>query len=149
MSLWVDRAKRLWALQQGDRAEVIRMFLRIIIFRLLLVSFGFTTTRRWATRGHRPSGHIPDAGDVQRLARFARWVARSGLVGSPCLAASLALSWTLGRRGVSTTLHLGAQRRDGQLDAHAWLESQGQLLLDTSDGDTFATLVAFEQQKTR
>jgi hypothetical protein len=125
------------------------MFLRILIFRVLLKLFGFATTRRLAEKEHEPSGQIPDAGEVQRLAHFARSIARSNLVESPCLAASLALSWTLGRRGICTTLHLGVQRRNGRLNAHAWLESQGQLLLDTSDGDTFATLVAFEQQKTR
>jgi hypothetical protein len=144
--MWFERAKRFRSLPSADRAELLRMVLRTTFFRILLILFGFKKARATASRTHRNSRPVPDALEVQRLARCARWAARSGLVRSPCLAASLALAWTLHRRGVETTLLLGVQRRAGALEAHAWLECDGKLLMDTSDGESFAPLVAFHLQ---
>ena len=52
---------------------------------------------------------------------------------STCLHRSLVLWLLLGREGIAGDLRLGAQKTDGQFDAHAWVEYQGIVLNDTQD----------------
>ncbi|MBC9909737.1 lasso peptide biosynthesis B2 protein [Chitinophaga varians] len=47
-----------------------------------------------------------------------------------CLSQSLVMQCLLGRQGIPSALKIGIQRRDGQFDAHAWLEKEGSLLND-------------------
>jgi hypothetical protein len=46
----------------------------------------------------------------------------------PCLARSIALARVLGRRGVACDIRIGVRTNDGQLEAHAWVEHNGQPL---------------------
>ncbi len=50
-----------------------------------------------------------------------------------CLARSLALTRVLARRAIPSTLVIGARTRPGFL-AHAWVEHEGQALLDPGEG---------------
>ena len=43
-----------------------------------------------------------------------------------CLRRSLALQKMLANHGIAATLKIGVQKMDGELVAHAWIESQGQ-----------------------
>ena len=45
-----------------------------------------------------------------------------------CLRRSLTLQWLLARGGLDTTLQFGVRRENGSLQAHAWLEYQGQVI---------------------
>ena len=50
--------------------------------------------------------------------------------GCTCLVQALAAQRMLGRRGVATKLQIGARRGDDEgLDAHAWLERNGEIIL--------------------
>ena len=51
-----------------------------------------------------------------------------------CLARSLALTRVLSRRGIPSTLVIGARTDPGFL-AHAWVEHGGAPLLDSGDGE--------------
>jgi hypothetical protein len=48
---------------------------------------------------------------------------------STCLVRALAARRLLARHGYASTLHLGVARAPDGLDAHAWLECQGAILL--------------------
>jgi len=48
---------------------------------------------------------------------------------STCLVRALAAQRLLARHGYPSTLHLGVARAPNGLDAHAWLECQGAILL--------------------
>ena len=45
-----------------------------------------------------------------------------------CLRRALTLQRLLAKRGISTELKIGARKDNGQLNAHAWLEYQGQII---------------------
>ena len=45
-----------------------------------------------------------------------------------CLRRSLTLQWLLSRAGLYTTLQFGVRRENGNLQAHAWLDYQGQVI---------------------
>jgi hypothetical protein len=84
---------------------------------------------------------------VARLARPARALTRQPLerviwsvhVASrfvpraTCLTQSLAAQILLARRGYPAALRLGVAREAGQFDAHAWLESNGRVVIGNAD----------------
>lgn len=68
---------------------------------------------------------------AQRIARLVAIAANHGLYRATCLRQSLALWWLLRRRGVAAELRLGVRKDQGELQAHAWIEHNGQALNDT------------------
>lgn len=76
----------------------------------------------------------PDVPAVVRVGRDAlSRAAHRGFYPGNCLSRSLALAWWLRRRGIVTELKLGTEILEGRLQAHAWLELQGEAL--TPQGD--------------
>ena len=65
--------------------------------------------------------------------------------GSNCLVQALAAAVLLGRHGYSSRLRLGVARApDGRLEAHAWVERDGKLLLGGPRVERYAPLLALE-----
>lgn len=78
---------------------------------------------------------------VRRASEFVDRAARHHLYPMTCLRRSLTLQWLLSRYGLDTRLEFGVRRREGKLQAHAWLEYQGQVIGDTSlPDDQYARL---------
>jgi len=71
--------------------------------------------------------------DVQRIARLVTIAANHGLYRATCLRRSVALWWLLRRRGVAAKIRIGVRKDQGTLQAHAWVEHNGQPLNDTQD----------------
>jgi hypothetical protein len=59
---------------------------------------------------------------------------------SSCLRQTTALAWLLRRRGIATSLRIGVAREGGNLEAHAWLQSEEGELLGLSDSDKYVPL---------
>jgi hypothetical protein len=69
---------------------------------------------------------------------------------STCLKRSLVLYALLARRGFDAQLLIGAARATkGQLDAHAWLECQGKVLLGETSPGRYTTLYAIAGSRPR
>jgi len=65
-----------------------------------------------------------------RAAWAARAVGRRFLPERPCLTQALVLQYLLLRRGDdSTELHIGVTKTDEELQAHAWVERSGRVLI--------------------
>ncbi|MBI4913937.1 MAG: lasso peptide biosynthesis B2 protein [Acidobacteria bacterium] len=73
----------------------------------------------------------------QRLALLAGMAGRRGLLRATCLRQALAVHFILRRRGLAPCLRIGVRRREGRLDAHAWVELEG-VPLDPSPLDHLA-----------
>jgi hypothetical protein len=71
--------------------------------------------------------------EARSVARMVRLAAEHGIFHANCLEQSLTLAWLLRRRGIQTELRIGAQRREGEFAAHAWLEMDGVTLNETAD----------------
>lgn len=74
----------------------------------------------------------PDAG-AARDARAVSMAARYGVFRPLCLTRSMALQSMLKRRGLDAAVRVGARRKDGRLEAHAWVELDGNILGDTPE----------------
>lgn len=65
---------------------------------------------------------------IQRSSNLVDLAARHHLYPMTCLRRSLALQWLLARSSLDTSLQFGVRRENGKLQAHAWLEHQGQVI---------------------
>ncbi len=76
----------------------------------------------------------------QRIAWLVDMADRYAPGKSSCLREAAALAWLLRRRGVATSLRIGVAREGGNLEAHAWLQSEEGELFGLSDTDKYALL---------
>jgi len=68
-------------------------------------------------------------------------VASRYVPGATCLTRALALQIWLGRRGQAAELRFGVARgAEAPLDAHAWLESAGRILIGAAEVPRYAPL---------
>lgn len=65
--------------------------------------------------------------------RMVQIAAKHGVCRVTCLQKSVLLRWLLARRGIQGDLRIGVRKREGQLEAHAWVELLGQALNDGAD----------------
>jgi hypothetical protein len=80
----------------------------------------------------------PDDLQIERtrvavIARGADIAARRGLVRPACLGRSVGLWWLLRWHRLPAELRLGVRREAEQLEAHAWVEHRGMVLLDQAE----------------
>ncbi len=65
----------------------------------------------------------------QLVARMVSVAANHGLYRANCLKKSLVLWWLLKRKGIEANLHIGVQKNGELLDAHSWVEINGNVLI--------------------
>jgi hypothetical protein len=135
------RLRRLLRLPAAERWLVVRVAALLAAVRLALVLLGWPVVRRLAARAARP---VPGAAAVPP-ARLQRAVERAGrhVPGATCLVQAIALQILLGRRGQATDLRLGVAHGEGRrLEAHAWLESDGRVLVGAAGRERYTALPA-------
>src|SRR5262249_36421945 len=101
----------------------------LLIVQAALRVVAFPRVLAWAVRVRRGNpGWAP-----QRVGRTAWLVGLAGrALGLRCLTRSLTVARVLGRRGIASDIRIGVQTGGGQLHAHAWVEWQGRVLLDST-----------------
>ena len=107
-----------------------RALVVVIAVRAALWVLPFRLTRSCVERLRRPAGPWQDL--ALRRIRQVVWAVEAAsrrVPGATCLTQSLATQIMLGRLGQRSELHLGvARKQDGQLEAHAWVETQGRVV---------------------
>ena len=83
----------------------------------------------------------PTPGEVDRIGWAVRSAARF-VPGATCLPQALAAEAILRRRGHPADLRLGVTRGDHGVEAHAWVESYGRVIVGDGDLDRFEPLEA-------
>ena len=137
MSTLTDFAK-FWRLAPSERAlflwavvwvVVIGMGLRFISFRRIQDMLEPVRGVTW------PEPSPLDAGvQAQKIASLVAAAARHGPYRANCLPTSLALRHMLLCRAIKADLRVGVRMTaDGKLEAHAWVEHEGQPLIDKPD----------------
>lgn len=100
-------------------------------------SIGFTRgcqlLMRWTARGPSPTTPAQVQQIIQQCEQALHWAVRAGLYPGNCLSRSLTLWWLLRRQGVDSDLRIGVRTVAGHLQAHAWIEYQGQPLHEVAD----------------
>jgi hypothetical protein len=114
-----------------ERLLVLEALMIVIAIRLGLWLLPFQTLRALAAEmGKRPIGtRRPNSLPADRVAWAVRAVSQF-IPRASCLTQALAGQILLARRGYSTRLRIGVTKRSQEgLEAHAWLECEGQVVL--------------------
>lgn len=156
MPAWSPLAQRTlrrleqWrSLAPGERRLLLRLAVLLPLIGAALRLLGYNRSRTLLERLSQPSKRrippdptAPTADTAQRIARLVSIAANHGPYRATCLRQSLALWWLLRRRGIPAALRIGVRKEQGELQAHAWVEHDGQALND-AQGVT-ASYAAFQ-----
>lgn len=126
------RLSKFLSLTSSDRQLLINTFVLLGLVRLGLWLLPFQSLRQLLTRISQAT-HLPQEVDPTELGKVV-WVvnltSRYQPGGVKCLARALTTQVLISRRGYSSELRIGvAKGEQGQLQAHAWVESQGQVVI--------------------
>jgi hypothetical protein len=114
-----------------DRLLFVQVWLLLLAVDLALRVAPFRKVRRWIESSgpkKKTAKEEQTEAVVRRTGDFVDRAARHHLYEMTCLRRSLALQWLLSRRGLETRLQFGVRRENGNLQAHAWLEHEGQVI---------------------
>lgn len=137
--MWpIDKWRSLSAGRRGAlpgalaAVTVVRVFLRFVPLRV------------WSRVADRLPPRPPRVGTETTMARDVAWavdrVSRA-IPGATCLTQALAAHLLLSRRGCASRLRIGVARAPGPtLRAHAWLESDGRVVLGGTALETYTPL---------
>jgi hypothetical protein len=137
----VHRIQKWWSLPALERRAFLHLSLLLVVVWVGLRACGFTRMRRWAEA--RPARHSKQFVGItnpeffriaQRSALLTEMAARRGIYRANCLHQSLALCYLLRRKGICAVLVMGVRLADTHLDAHAWVELDGQMLGSPAPG---------------
>ncbi len=107
------------------------------------------TVQRLVTRVLRPRVDLDHAraDSPDRIAWAVLMASRHVPGGGPCLPQALATQTLLEREGYSAHLHIGiAKDAEWQFRAHAWVESQGRIVIGGPDTGRDAPLFVLERE---
>lgn len=122
----------LQRLTAPERRQLTWMLLALPLIHASIGLAGYGRTRRWLdslshSANPRPAtqANIDSARSAARIASIA---GRRGTVNATCLRQALLVYWLLRKRGLAPELKLGVRKHEGVVDAHAWVELEGQSL---------------------
>lgn len=138
------RVIRFLCLPSLDRSLLLKAWIWLAVIRAGLYVFPFQTLRNWIA-GRTPKVSTRSCDDksfyIRRVIRAVRLASRY-IPGSPtCLVQALATQRLMIRRGISTRLFIGLARSTaGVLEGHAWVESEGQIVMGKDGHERFVPL---------
>ncbi|NET30807.1 MAG: lasso peptide biosynthesis B2 protein [Cyanothece sp. SIO1E1] len=142
------RLRKFLGLGEGDRHLLVKAFillgfvrlgLWLLPFRILLQLLTKISHTICKLRGLKP---VSIGKVIWAVNLSTRWIPG----GAKCLARALTTQFFLQRSGYSSELRIGvAKDAIGKLEAHAWIEIQGQVVIGhLSDLSRYTTLPSFE-----
>ncbi len=137
-----DRLRKYWRLSWADRRLLFQAALQtgLVSLGMRVLPFSFWRHRLQNCPG-RPQG--PAGSDSPDRILWAVSVAAGFVPGATCLVRSLVARDMLCRAGHTAELRLGVNPRvERPLQAHAWLECEGRVLLGGEDVSTYTRLRA-------
>jgi len=120
-------------LSGADQWRLVRSAALLLATRAGIASLGYERIRRLLVKSHsRQQVRTASADEIERLAWALNTAARYVLGNHDCLTLAMSGQYTLNRRGIETDLRIGVKRdAAGALEAHAWLEKSGRILIGT------------------
>jgi len=135
--------RRLAGLTPDRRRLVLRSLLVVVGVRVGLTALSFARLRNVLRKLERRTTPEAEASRpavdelVWAVGASSRYVPRA-----TCLVQALALELLLERSGRAAAVQIGVAKENGDLKAHAWVESEGRRLLEDSEPTRFASLPA-------
>jgi hypothetical protein len=125
----MSKLRRLLSMPFADKRLLARAWFALLAVDLGVRLASFDAVQRFIdAHGKRGGVNSPE-----RLQRFVRLAARHHLWKMQCLPQAQALRWLLAREGIGATVQIGVRKDGGALEAHAWVELDGQPLGEPAD----------------
>lgn len=141
-------SRKFLGLPAGERRLLVKAAFLLGAIRLGLKLFPFQTLRRVVDRLSETSERLSKDRTPTCDIAWAIDVVGRRMPGS-CLTQALASQILLGRRGRPTRLHIGAFREvDGAFMAHAWLESDGEIVVGGHELERYTPLISLGKEST-
>jgi len=146
----LNTAMKTWSafrrLGSGDRRLALETAAALAATRAGLRLLGLRRCKALLVR-LAPRDAMPPPGRVEiavahKVARIQQGVSRHLIWHASCLEQSLVLWWQLGKRGIAAEMRIGARKRAGRFEAHAWVEL-GNVVLNDS-GETHVHFAPFD-----
>jgi hypothetical protein len=116
--------------------------------RIGLVALPFATVRGIVARRYRRIEDKPSRPTLERVTWAIEAASHYVPGGSNCLVRALASEYVLGRLGYPCELKIGvAKGAAGEFAAHAWLESEGRVVIGEFEVDRYTALGVGEDRK--
>ena len=122
------RLRRVLAMPAAERRVLAESLVLLGVAAASLKVLGMRRTRAMLARWI--PGGSPSPLDAASVARLVNAAARHGPVRAKCLAAAVTLESLLRRHGMEGELRLGVRKREGRLEAHAWVEHRAVALME-------------------
>jgi hypothetical protein len=136
----MPRLRAVVGLDGADRRLLAEALGAVAAVRVALILLPFRRVRSMVRRCSVPRRSLTQASSES----IASWVSRSSSVvpGANCLVQALAALILLARHGRVGTLRIGARRVGPAVQAHAWVECEGQVVVGGRDDlSTFHVLL--------
>ncbi|MBW4612041.1 MAG: lasso peptide biosynthesis B2 protein [Desmonostoc vinosum HA7617-LM4] len=132
---------KLLHLNNSDRHLLINTFMLLGLVKLGLWLLPFQTLRQVIANFNQPNPKL-DQTSLSKIIWAVNVSTRYIPSGAMCLARALTCQVLMSRRSYSPELCIGVAKTDkGKLEAHAWVESQGQIIVgDLTDLGRFTRL---------
>ncbi len=126
----MTKYEKFSSLSAADRLLLIRAVVLLILIRLSLSIFSFRRVQSLVARLMRSHGRARRFPPVDRITWAVRAIGRHSPISFTCLPRALATKILLSRAGHDSTLQVGVTRDDaGRLEAHAWVEAAGEVIV--------------------
>ena len=140
----MKRVSKFFHLPSVEKRLLFRVWILLGLIRLGLGMLPFLTLKDLLTRVGPMLAGENEKFSVERLA-WAVGVASRFVPKATCLAKALAMHVLLQQAGHEVFLHIGVtNNEEGNLKAHAWIESQGRVLIGGSDLNSYTPLLTME-----
>ncbi len=133
--------RKFLSLTQRDRSLVVKSTFLLGAIKLGLWLLPFQTLRRILKIIGKPAAELQEAEKTfVDKAVWAVLVATRYIPGIKCLAQALAIQVLLVQRGYPAYLRIGVIKGEGKLSAHAWVETEGQVVGGLANPSRYALL---------
>jgi len=138
------RIRKFLNLSPGERSLLIRAWILLGIIRLGLELFPFSTLRKLLDRLRPKLGSFKEEFSEEKLVWPVTVVSRY-IPKATCLAQALTAQLLLQQAGHQACLHIGIEEAEkGGIKAHAWVESQGKIIIGGFDLNRYTHLLTLE-----
>ena len=151
MPAWLNYCMRIlyrfFGLPIRDQRLLLYSLVLLTLFKFALRWFSLKTLLFFSTKASSANADPKSGtkGSPDRVAWAVSSVARRIPTLGNCLAVALATKMLLNTEGCPANLRIGVTKGDfGQLEAHAWLESKGRVLIGSAEGDRYTPLPLFD-----
>jgi hypothetical protein len=140
----MKRVHKFFNLSSSEQRLLIKAWILLGVIRLGMELFPFSTLRKLLDRLRFLMGGFEKEFSEEQLV-WSITVASRYIPKATCLAQALTTQLFLQQAGHQACLHIGvSEAEDGGIKAHAWVESQGRILIGGFDINKYTHLLALE-----